>query len=80
MQVKKDRKKERSGFSGVKVDAAIALNLIQLSLREKELIGPQGHRIQSLNNSNGSAPQTFGKIATQPCFSDESYLTTECER
>lgn len=42
----------------------------------RELIRLQGHRIHSQNNSNGSAPQPLGKIATQTCYSDENCLTT----
>lgn len=72
---------ERGNVSEIEVDAAIALNLkeIELGLTKLwgELIGPQGHIIQSLTNPNGLAPQPLGKIATQTYFSDESCLTTE---
>ena len=74
--------KERSRLSGIKMDAAIALNLKEIKLCLKklqgELIGPQGLRIQLFINPNGSAPQPLGKIATQTCFSDESCLTSVC--
>lgn len=71
--------KERSGFSRIKVDAAIILNLRNATWDEKAVgridwASRPRNIVQSLNNLNGSAPRPLGKIATQTCFSDESLL------
>lgn len=75
-ETKKEGQNERGNVSEIEVDAAIALNLKEIELDLKklwgELIGLQGHIIQSLTNPNGLEPQPLGKIATQTYFSDES--------
>lgn len=52
------------------MDATIVLKLKEVHIclgkknLQRELIGPQGHGLQSLNNSNGSASELLGEIAT----------------